>query len=234
MMKAVILVGGEGTRLRPITLEIPKPLVTVKKKPIVNHLIELFAKHGITDIALLASAKHKADFLRWEKAWKGELPITKITTFFEEKPRGTFGGLPMLKEWLGNDDFVLTNGDELKDFDLTALVKFHKGKKSIATLALVPVENPSEYGVPILEGHLVKEFLEKPKDPPSRFVNSGLYVLHPSILSYADPEKEFLMFEKDIFPRLAKERKLAALQLENARWYDTGTMERWERAIREW
>jgi NDP-sugar pyrophosphorylase family protein len=233
-MKAVILVGGNGTRLRPITYEIPKPLVTVKKKPIVNHLLDLFAKYGVREVALLAAEGHRADFARWKKTWKGELPITKISTFFEEKPRGTFGGLMMLRDWLGGDDFILTNGDELKDFDLDRLIKFHNGKKVVATLALVPVENPSEYGVPVVENGYVREFLEKPSDPPSHYVSSGLYILDPSVLRYGDLKKDFLMFEKDIFPQLASEGKLAAMELPDARWYDTGTLERWERAIREW
>jgi mannose-1-phosphate guanylyltransferase / phosphomannomutase len=233
-MKAVILVGGEGTRLRPITYEIPKPLIPVHKKPIVNHLIELFAKYGVREVALIAAEGHKADFARWKKAWGDELPIKKINIFFEERPRGTFGGLRMLEDWLGRDDFILTNGDELKDFDLDALVKFHKNKKAVATLALVPVENPSEYGVPVLEKGYVKKFLEKPKEPPSHFVSSGLYILNPSVLGYGDPGKDFLMFEKDIFPKLAEEMKLMAVELPDARWYDTGTLERWERAMKEW
>lgn len=234
VMKAVILVGGEGTRLRPITLEIPKPLITVKKKPIVNHIMEFLARHGVDEVALLAAEGHRPDFFRWKKAWDGELPISKVSTFFEEKPRGTFGGLVLLKDWLGKDDFVLTNGDELKDFDLTKLIEFHRSKKPTATLALVPVQNPSEYGVPIVEDGLVSEFLEKPKDPPSNYVNSGLYILNPEILEYAEPGKDFLMFEKDVFPVLAKKKKLAALKLEHARWYDTGNLERWEKAMKEW
>src|ERR1700722_11092323 len=109
-MKAVILVGGNGTRLRPITYEIPKPLITVKKKPILNHLIELFAKHGVTDIALLAAKSHKDDFIRWKKNWQDELPLNNIELFYEDAPRGTFGGLTLLADWLGSDDFILSNG----------------------------------------------------------------------------------------------------------------------------
>jgi NDP-sugar pyrophosphorylase family protein len=123
-MKAVILVGGNGTRLRPVTYEIPKPLITVKKKPIVNHLIELFARHGVTEIALLAAHSHKDDFERWERGWAHELPVKNIHIFYEESPRGTFGGLSLLAGWLGTERFILSNGDELKDFDLTKLVQF--------------------------------------------------------------------------------------------------------------
>jgi NDP-sugar pyrophosphorylase family protein len=169
-MKAVILVGGSGTRLRPVTYEIPKPLITVKKKPIVNHLIELFARHGVTEVALLASRSHEDDFRRWKKAWEDELPVKNISIFHEESPRGTFGGLPLLAEWLGMDDFIFSNGDELKDFDLTQLIDFHNAHRPTATIALVRVKNPHEYGVPIMDGDSIKEFLEKPQNPPSDYV----------------------------------------------------------------
>ncbi len=234
VMKGVILVGGEGTRLRPITYEVPKPLITVKKKPIVNHLIELCARHGITEIALLAARSHESDFTRWKKNWQDELPIRNISIFYEESPRGTFGGLPLLAEWLGEDAFIFSNGDELKDFDLSQLIKFHRARAPAATIALVRVDNPHEYGVPILEGDAIKEFLEKPQNPPSDYISSGLYVLNPSILAYAEPAREFSMIERDIFPALASEGKLLGYKMENSRWYDCGNLERWERAIKEW
>ena len=233
-MKAVILVGGAGTRLRPVTYEIPKPLITVKKKPIVNHLIEFFERYGVDEVGLLASREHESDFARWKKAWDGELPITKITTFFEEKPRGTFGGVMELRDWIGEEDFVLSNGDELKDFNLGELIDFHKTNKPVGTIALVPVLKPHEYGVPIMNKDAIVEFLEKPKDPPSNFVSSGLYVLNPAIFKYGDPSKEFSMIEKDIFPFVAKDGKLSGVRFTDARWYDCGNLERWESAMKEW
>ena len=223
-----------GTRLRPITYEIPKPLVTVKKKPIVNHLIELFHKHGFNEIALLVNRDHEEDFKRWRKAWEDDLPTREITTFFEETPRGTFGGMELVKSWLGGEKFILSNGDELKDFDLTALKNFHDTHKPVGTIALVEVTNPQEYGVPVLNDHHVVEFLEKPQNPPSNYINSGLYMLEPTIFEYADFSKPTLMIEKDIFPALAAAQKLAGFKVKNGRWYDCGTLERWERAMQEW
>ena len=233
-MKAVILVGGNGTRLRPVTYEIPKPLITVKKKPIVNHLIEFFARHGVDEVGLLAAQNHHPDFARWLKTWDGELPITKINIFLEEKPRGTFGGVIALRDWIGNEDFILSNGDELKDFDLSKLIAFHKESAGAGTIALVPVKKPNEYGVPVMEGNRILEFLEKPENPPSHFVSSGLYVLSPKIFDYADPSQAFVMIEKDIFPLAAKDRKLSGMKFETARWYDCGNLERWETAMNEW
>jgi len=233
-MKAVILAGGQGTRLRPVTYEIPKPLITIRKKPIVNHLIELFHRHGISEVALLVSRDHAADFSRWQKAWKDELPYDQVSIFLEDSPSGTFGWLKHLREWLGNEKFILSNGDELKDFDLTALASFHETHAPHATIALVEVPNPQEYGVPVMEEHRIREFLEKPQNPPSQFISSGLYILEPTVFDYADPTKDFLMIEKDIFPKVAAAGKLHGLRMQPSRWYDCGNLERWEKAIKEW
>ena len=233
-MKALILAGGQGTRLRPVTYETPKPLITVKKKPIINHLMELFAKYGVKDIGILISKKHTEDFERWRKLWERDFPKGEVRIFLEETPRGTFGGLEYAREWIGNDRFILSNGDELKDFDLAELFAFHKKQKPIGSIALVEVPNPHEYGVPILEGNRIKEFLEKPNPAPSKFISSGLYILEPEILDYADFSKEMIMIEKDIFPKVAREGKLLGMEMKKSRWYDCGNLARWEKAIREW
>ncbi|MBI3589562.1 MAG: nucleotidyltransferase family protein [Candidatus Liptonbacteria bacterium] len=231
-MKGIILAGGLGTRLRPITYEIPKPLITVKKRPIINYIIDLFRKHGVSDVGVIVSREHASDFIHWQKDWQNELAATSL--FYEEKPAGTFGWLKNLRDWIGGEKFILSNGDELKDFDLTALKNFHETHNPVATIALVKVPNPHEYGVPILNGHLVQDFLEKPSHPPSEFVNSGLYILEPSIFNYADLNQDYLMIEKDVFPKVAASGKLAGMKMENSRWYDCGNLERWEKAINEW
>lgn len=233
-MKAVILAGGLGTRLRPVTLETPKPLITVKRKPVLNHLLELFSRHGIEESIILIHKDHQDDFYWWQKRYADTLP-KGLSIEVEPEPMGTFGGLRAISSEL-TSPFILSNGDELKDFHLTNLVKAHKENsiKPVATIALVEVENPSDYGVPILDGNKIIQFLEKPKNPPSKFISSGLYVVDPSVFSYADWDKKFLMIEKDIFPKLAEAGKLAGYKVENGRWYDCGTFERWEKAIKEW
>lgn len=235
LTKAIILAGGLGTRLRPVTLETPKPLLTVKRQPIVNYLIKFLARSGVKDIALLIHRGHLSDYEWWLKRFKKELPA-KIKIFIEEEPSGTFGGVRQLRSWIGNNPFVLSNGDELKDFNLETMKKFHKEHpiKPVASIALVKVDNPSHYGVPVMQGDLIKEFLEKPENPSGNHISSGFYILEPAVFDYADPDKKFLMIEKDIFPKLAKQGKLCGYKVKNGRWYDCGTFERWEKAIREW
>lgn len=233
-MKAVILVGGKGTRLRPITYEIPKPLVPVKKRPIINHLISFFWKNKVTGFALLASREHEDDFAKWRKVWGHELPMERIQVFYEDEPRGTLGGLELLTDWLGPDDFIVSNGDELKECELQELTEFHKSHDGLATIWLVSVPNAHEYGVPVLRETRVVEFLEKPENPPSSYINSGLYLFHPDVLKYVDfSQKGEIMTERHLFPALARAGKLHGLRLAG-RWYDCGNLERWEKAIKEW
>jgi len=227
--KAIILAGGKGTRLYPITKEIPKSLLPVNKKPIINYLVDLFHSHGIRDIAVLINKESQEDFDWWKKR---HYPDHTIQFFPESEPLGTFGGLWYAKEWIGKNHFFLTNGDELKEVNLLDMADFHKRNDSLGTIALVEVPNPQDYGVVLCNSDLVEEFLEKPEDPPSNYISSGLYLLSPEIFEH-HPGPKFTMIEKDIFPKLAKEKKLSGFKFQG-RWTDTGTWERYQRAIEEW
>ena len=233
--KAVILAGGRGTRLYPVTKEIPKPLLPVKRKPIINYLVDLFFSQGIENIAILISSEFRDDFEWWKKRYypsAGSEKIPRIDFFEEKEPLGTFGGVWHLKNWISNSPFFLSNGDELKEVDLEKMARIHQKLKSVATIALVKVPNPQDYGVVLCKKGIVQEFLEKPKDPPSKYINSGLYLLSPRIFDY-HPGPKFLMIEKDIFPKLAKEGKLAGFKFQG-KWMDCGTWERYEKALAEW
>lgn len=233
--KAVILAGGKGTRLYPVTKEIPKPLLPVRGKPIVNYLVDLFYAYGIKEVAMLVSGDFREEFEWWKKR---HYPLTgskcgsRIVFFEEKEPLGTFGGLHFLKDWIGDKEFFLTNGDELKQIDLGQMAEFHKKRQPIGTIALAKVPNPQDYGVVVCNSDKVLEFLEKPANPPSNYINSGLYLLSPEIFQYHEGPK-FTMIEKDIFPRLAKEQKLLAFKF-RGRWMDCGTWERYEKALTEW
>ncbi|MCD6232866.1 nucleotidyltransferase family protein [bacterium] len=228
-LKAVILAGGKGTRLYPITYEIPKPLLPVKRKPIINYLVELFCQYNISDIAILISKDFEEEFNWWKKRF---FPRKKILLIEESKPLGTFGGLYYLRDWLRSNDFFLTNGDELKMVDLKEMACFHRKAPGIATIALVKVKNPQDYGVVVTKSKLVSKFLEKPKNPPSKYISSGLYLLSQEIFDY-HPGPKFSMIEKDVFPKLAKERKLAGFKFQG-KWTDCGTWQRYSEAIKKW
>ena len=252
--KAIILAGGKGTRLYPITYEIPKPLLPVKRKPIINYLVDLFCQQGIKDIAVLIGQDFRDEFEWWHKRYypstgssteahsksSGQAPsslrssgqVPKIEFFEEKEPLGTFGGLCYLKDWLGNNPFFLTNGDELKKIDLIKMAKFHKDLPVLGTMALVRVSNPQDYGVVLCQKGMVKEFLEKPVNPPSKYINSGLYLFSPEVFQYHQGPK-FSMVEKDLFPKLAQEKKLGGFKFEGS-WMDCGTFERYSRAIKQW
>ncbi|MDP2909933.1 MAG: nucleotidyltransferase family protein, partial [bacterium] len=165
--KAVILAGGKGTRLYPITKEIPKPLLPVKKKPIINYLVDLFLKSGVKDIAILISKDYGEDFEWWKKRYYPNLDLKFVQ---EDKPLGTFGGLFYLKKWMGKAPFFMTNGDEIKDVNLIDMAKFHGTQSVPATICSIYVNDPQNYGVVICEQGRVRKFLEKPQNPPSNYV----------------------------------------------------------------
>ncbi len=239
--KAIILAGGKGTRLYPITYEIPKPLLPVRKKPIINYLVDLFLKEKIEDIAVLISKDFREEFSWWKKRY---YPKNKIKFVEEKKPLGTFGGLCYLKKWISNKPFFLTNGDELKEVNLFEMNKFHQEMKLPATIALVKVPDPQHYGVVISKNGKIKEFLEKPspaqilkkfgagKNPSLNYINSGFYLFSPEVLD-RHPGPIFKMVETDLFPKLAKEKKLAGFKF-NGKWADCGTFERYSAALKNW
>ncbi|MCD6500930.1 nucleotidyltransferase family protein [bacterium] len=228
-IKAVILAGGLGTRLYPITYEIPKPLLPIRKKPIINYLVDLFLEQGIKEIAILINKGFEEDFNWWKKRY---YPKKKIRFFKEKKPLGTLGGLYYLKKWISKSDFFLTNGDELKKIDLRKMRNFHQKKEMLATIALVKVKDPQDYGVVLCKNGIVQEFLEKPGDPPTKYINSGLYIFSPGIFKY-HPGPKFSMIETNLFPKLAKAHKLAGFKF-RGKWTDCGTWGRYEHALKHW
>jgi len=228
-MKAVILAGGKGTRLYPITYELPKPLLPINRKPIINYLVDLFLNQGVEDIAILINKDFKDDFEWWKKRYYSD----KNVLLKEEKDHlGTLGGLCYLKDWISGSEFFLTNGDELKKINLEKMIQFHKEKEADGTIALVKVPNPQDYGVMVCNQGIVEEFLEKPENPPSDYISSGLYLFSPEIFKY-HPGPKFSMVETDLFPQMAKEKKLAGFEFEGE-WMDCGTFDRYEEAIKNW
>ncbi len=227
--KAVLLLGGKGTRFRPITYEVPKALLPVQGKTVPEHLIDLFKKYEIKDF--IFSIGYKADKIR-DYFGDGSKFGVNISYVEEKEPKGSAGAIKLAREHL-KETFVLTNGDELKNIDLEEMYLSHKENNAMVTAALTTVKDPSAYGVAKLEGNKILEFVEKPKkeEAPSNLINSGLSIWEPEVIDMI-PDG-FTMYEKDVFPKLAKKKKLFGY-IFSGQWFDTGTPERYEKAIKEW
>jgi len=229
LKKALILCGGEGTRLRPITYEIPKPLVPVHGKPIIEHIFDLLKKYGVTDV-ILSVGYMKDKILKEVDDWS-RLGFN-ITHVPENKPMGTGGAIRLAKDKLPKT-FIVSNGDELKKLDIMEMYDTHKKNNALATIALTTVDDPSAYGVAKLDGNRIIEFVEKPKkkDAPSNLINAGFYILDHEVVDMIP--KGFCSLEKQIFPKLAEQGRLFGFPF-SGQWFDTGNLERYERALKNW
>jgi Nucleoside-diphosphate-sugar pyrophosphorylase involved in lipopolysaccharide biosynthesis/translation initiation factor 2B, gamma/epsilon subunits (eIF-2Bgamma/eIF-2Bepsilon) len=195
-MKAVIMAGGSGTRLRPLTSTLPKPMVPVVNKPMAEHIVNLLKSHDFKDI--IFTLHYLPDAIR-DYFGDGSEYGVKINYAVEENtPLGTAGCVKALQDKL-DSTFIVISGDSLTDIDLSAAVRFHKEKKSKATIILKHVANPLDYGVVITDAnHRIQRFLEKPSSSEifSDTVNTGIYVLEPEVLLYV------LMGREQDFPMI--------------------------------
>ncbi len=219
-MKAVIMAGGEGTRLRPLTCGRPKPMVPVANKPVMEHIIDLLKKHGIHDIAV--TLQYLPELIR-EYFDDGKAFGVRMRYYVEQKPLGTAGSVKNVEDFL-EDPFLVISGDALTDIDLGNAIAFHKSKRAMATLVLKRVDIPLEYGVVVTDdsGRIVR-FLEKPSwgEVFSDTVNTGIYILSPEIFNWIKSDEVF-DFSKDLFPALLKENKPLYGYVTNDYWCDIG------------
>ena len=197
-MKAVIMAGGEGTRLRPLTCNRPKPMVPIVNKPVMEHIIELLKKYELADVAV--TLQYLPDMIKDYFGDGKEFGIN-LRYYVEDKPMGTAGSVKNAEEFL-DDTFIVISGDALTDIDLKKAIDFHFSKGSIATLVLKKVDIPLEYGVVVTdENGRITRFLEKPSwgEVFSDTVNTGIYILSPEVLGYFN-KNEMFDFSKDLFP----------------------------------
>ncbi len=221
-MKAVILVGGQGTRLRPLTTNIPKPMLPMVNMPFFEHTLRMLKSFGIRDIIL--SSGYLGD--HFENYFKdGKHLGVNLTHIVEEKPLGTCGAVKNVEKLLGNDTTVILNGDVLTNVNLNQLHDYHKNQNAKVTLTLYSVEDPTAYGLVQLNGNnRVQEFLEKPSfdEVTTHWINAGIYLLEPEVLKYA-PEGENYSFERGLFPTLLKNDELIFGFPFSGYWKDIGT-----------
>jgi mannose-1-phosphate guanylyltransferase len=228
-MQAIVLVGGEGTRLRPLTSEVPKPAVTLVDRPFLAYVIEWLAAHGVTEVVLACG--FLPEVLRGALGDEEERAGVTITYVAEPEPLGTAGAIRFAADALGErleDRFLALNGDVLADLDLSALVGAHAQRGARATIALHPVEDSAAYGlVRCDEEGSVLEFLEKTGEPVPGQINAGAYVLERSVLDLIPPGQAFSI-EREVFPRLVGDGLCGNLL--DGYWMDIGTPERYLQA----
>ncbi len=222
-MKAVVMAGGSGSRLRPITIERPKPMITVVNKPVLAHILDLLKRNGITEVVI--TVQYMASIIQ-DYFGDGSNLGMHITYFAEEHPLGTAGGVKNVQHML-DDTFLVISGDAITDFDLREIIDFHREKQAKATLTLYRVPNPLEYGVIITDcDGYITQFLEKPSwgEVISDTVNTGLYVLEPDVLDMIPPNTAY-DFSKQLFPNLLKRKLPMAGYVADGYWCDIGNIE---------
>lgn len=230
-ISAIIMAGGEGTRLRPLTCDTPKPMVPVLGKPVLSYTLQLLKRHQIIDIGITLQYLPE----RISKAFgSGAKEGVRLYYYREKVPLGTAGGVLQASrgQHAPKDTFVILSGDGLTDCNLTDAIAYHKQKKALATLVVKRVREPLEYGVVLMdESGLIQRFVEKPGwgEVYSDTVNTGIYLLEPEVLRYIWDDKP-CDFGKDLFPMLVAQKKNVYAYTTNAYWCDIGDQSAYVRA----
>jgi mannose-1-phosphate guanylyltransferase len=231
-VRAVVLVGGEGTRLRPLTLTAPKQMLPIVEQPMIERVLGHLADHGIDD-AILSLGYRPDAFINAYPA--GSIGGVHLSYAVEPTPLDTAGAIKFAAGHAGIDEtFVVVNGDVLTDSDLSALIEFHRNRGAEATISLTPVEDPSAFGVvPTDRDGRVEAFIEKPPrdEAPTNYINAGSYVFEPTVLERI-PKDRRVSIERETFPVLVEAKTLFA-EGSGAYWLDTGTPDAYLRAHRD-
>ena len=217
------MAGGEGTRLRPLTSNQPKPMMAVANRPMMEHVVELLKKHGFHDIVVTVA--FQANAIRTYFGDGSEFGVRMVYAT-EENPLGTAGSVRNAMEEL-TETFLVISGDVVTDIDLRAIVKFHAEKKALATIGLKAMDNPLEFGIVITrEDGSIERFLEKPTwgQVFSDTINTGIYVLQPEIFDYIEPDKP-VDFSSEVFPRLLDDGMPVFGYVAEGYWEDVGTLD---------
>jgi mannose-1-phosphate guanylyltransferase/phosphomannomutase len=228
-MKAVLMAGGEGSRLRPLTSRRPKPLAPVAGKPVMEHIVNLLRKHGFTEV--VATLHYLADEI---ESYFGDGSALGVTMHYvvEDTPLGTAGAVKLANDLLRDEPFLIISGDALTDVDLSAIVQHHRERGNDVTIALQRVTNPLEFGVVVTDenGQIIR-FLEKPSwgEVFSDTINTGIYVLEPGILERMTRGRAY-DWSRDLFPEMLREGAKLGGYVFDAYWTDIGNLEQYQQA----
>jgi NDP-sugar pyrophosphorylase family protein len=222
----VIMAGGDGARLRPITYEIPKPLIPIRGRPVLEHQINMLKKFDVRNIIVAVGANH--DQVR-EYFGNGSKFGVNLEYVVEKKPLGKMGALGLLRGKV-KDTFAVLNVDALVNPDIPEIYNFHKAQKTLGTIMLATVEDPRDYGVVRMKGNNIVEFVDRPERAPTNLVDASFYVFEPDVLKLI-PRGKF--GTNDLFKILAKEGQLSGF-VHDGYLFDVATHEGYEKAIKGW
>ncbi|OGZ59612.1 MAG: hypothetical protein A3B96_04415 [Candidatus Spechtbacteria bacterium RIFCSPHIGHO2_02_FULL_43_15b] len=229
---ALILAGGRGVKMKPLTRELPKPLLSIHGKPILEYQIELLRESDIRNIVILIG--HLGEKIKYHFGDGSKFGVR--INYIEQGARGigTGYGLYLSRSFMPADTFIMMYGDELLQIDMKDFSQFHIGLNTVATIALSSTRDSSLYGVAKLRGEKVVEFLEKPKekDGLSRLISAGVFCLNAKIFGYLSAKRN-LSLESDVFPGLARDGELGGYSFES-KWFDVSTPETYAKAISQW
>ena len=220
------MAGGFGTRLRPLTYTRPKHLLPIANRPHIEHVFDLLRRHQVTDVVLTTSYLAEAFEETVERALSDGM---NVYVTHEEVGLGTAGAVKNAEAEIGDETFLVFNGDVLTDVDLDALVAFHRHSEAEGTILLTPVEDPSAFGVvPTREDGRVTGFIEKPprEEAPTNQINAGVYVLEPSVLQRIPEGREWSV-ERALFPELVEDGAALYARSTDAYWMDVGTPDKY-------
>lgn len=223
-MKAVVMAGGLGTRLRPLTKAYPKPMTPFIDKPVLGHILALLKRHHISDVII--TVQYLADQIQAHFGDGSSLGM-RIHYVIESEPLGTAGGVKQAQPFLDDDTFMVISGDLITDVNLQPVLQFHQDKDAMATLVLKQVDDPLDYGTVITdETGRIRDYVEKPTPEQviSKTVNTGIYILEPDILNCMEPDQIY-DFSEDIIPQLLQQQVPLYGYVVEGYWCDMGTID---------
>jgi mannose-1-phosphate guanylyltransferase/phosphomannomutase len=228
-MKAVIIAGGPGTRLRPLTYNLPKPIISFFDKPFLVYQLEYLKKYDINEIIINTHYLHTKvkDILK-----DGSDFGVKIFYSYEEKPMGTAGAVKLAENYFDDDPVLVLNGDILTNIDISEIINYHKKNNSDITIALTKVKDPTSYGLVFTdENGRIEKFLEKPSydEAVVNTINAGIYIINPEYLKLI-PKNEPYSFERGLFPLMLNLEKNLYAYISNSYWIDIGTTDKYIQA----
>jgi len=227
--QAVILAGGQGVQMRPLTYEVPKPLISVGGKPVIEYTLELLREAGIREVILAIG--YLGDKLKQEIG-NGRKFGMKIIYSEEKHALGSAGAIKNAYQFIQQKPFLVINGDILVKINLKEIIQFHQEDKCLGTMALSVKAETNGYGTVHLRGEKIVKFIKKSSTKASQLVNAGIYIFNPEIFNYI-PVRGKADLDEDVFPKLVQDDKLAGFTFEGD-WFEVSTPKNYELAIKKW